>query len=296
MSSKIFKYISIYISSGAYKDPIKSKLIHCIKNIYPGCTIKLLSANSDAMIAFATSEIIKKSDLVIIWNGMEVGCFWVSEICKTFNIPYCIIERGLFPQSPTNFIVDRSGICCRSESINEKYLDKSKLPELNAKILSFYNERNLKYKIGGDKYLFIFQLEFDSTVYHFSNYKSNEDMVDKFVSKHKICPSLVLVCPHPRNPNVKSKYKISKNKTIVECQTAKLVIGISSTTMYEALGMGCPIKILGGNKNLIHPINRTWSNENLIIPTILQNQFDISEGSFSITKKIEKNSCNTLED
>ena len=114
-------------------------------------------------------------------------------------------------------------------------------------------------------------------------------MVDFFVEKHNINKSDVVICPHPRNINVKSKYKISNKKTIKECEDAKLAVGISSTTMYEILGMGCPVEILGGNDKLIHPINREWSSKKLIIPCILQNQFESSDPKDQILKKINKN-------
>ena len=114
-------------------------------------------------------------------------------------------------------------------------------------------------------------------------------MVDAFVADNNIDINNVVICPHPRNRNIKSKYKISNKPTIKECQDAKLAVGISSTTMYEILGIGCPVKVLGGNKRLVHPINREWNDKKLIIPCILQNQFDIKDNVDIIKHKIEKN-------
>lgn len=281
--------IALFDSSGSFQDGFRSQLTNYLFKAYPNSDIIGLKCDNNALSAYRSSEEIKSSDIVIIWNGSEIGCFWVKQICKTFNIPFCVVERGLFPQGQSNFIVDREGICCRSESIQEKYLDKSNLNQLKNTISNHFIENNLEYKNPEDKYVFVFQLEFDSTVYHYSNFDSNENMVDRFINSNKIEPSKVVVCPHPRNKGIKSKYKISKNKTIQECQNAKLAIGISSTTMYEILGMGCPVKVLGGNNKLIHPINRQWSNKNLIIPTILQNQLESSDDGDAIRYKIEKN-------
>lgn len=281
--------IAFYDSSGSFNDGFRPHLIKYINKAYPDSHIFGLKCDSNAFNVHRISKEIKSSDMVVIWNGSEFGCFWVKEICKTFNIPYCVTERGLFPQGKSNFMVDREGICCRSESIQEKYLDKSNLNELKNIIYHHYAKNNLEYKNPEEKYVFVLQLEFDSTVYHYSNFSSNEDMIDKFVHSNQIDSSKVIVCPHPRNKNINSKYKISTNKTIEECQSAKLAIGISSTTMYEILGMGCPVKILGGNNKLIHPINRQWSDKNLIIPTILQNQIESTDDADTIRHKIEKN-------
>ena len=281
--------ICFFDSSGSFQDSFRGQLTNYLFKAYPDSDIVGIRCDNNAFSVYNCSKEIKSSDLVVIWNGSEMGCFWAKEVCRSFNIPFCVIERGLFPQGESNFVVDKEGICCRSESIQEKYLDKSNLNELKKRVSDYFLKHNLEYKKPEDKYVFVLQLEFDSTVYHYSNFSSNEEMVDKFVKSNKINPSKVVICPHPRNKNIESKYRVSKKRTIEECQNAKLAIGISSTTMYEILGMGCPVKVLGDNDKLIHPINRQWSNKNLIIPTILQNQLESSDDGNTIKYKIEKN-------
>lgn len=281
--------ITLFDSSGNFRDSFKTQLVQYLSKAYPDADIVGITCDNNAFAVHKFSKDIKTSDIVVIWNGSEMGCFWAKEVCKTFNTPFCIIERGLFPQGNSNFIVDKEGICCRSESIQEKYLDKSNLNQFKKTVSDYFLKHNLEYKKPEDKYVFVLQLEFDSTVYHYSNFSSNEEMVDKFVRSNKIDPLKVVICPHPRNKNIESKYRVSKKRTIEECQNAKLAIGISSTTMYEILAMGCPVKVLGGNDKLIHPINRQWSDKNLIIPTILQNQIELTDDADTIRYKIEKN-------
>lgn len=281
--------ITLFDSAGSFKDSFKTQLLKYLAKAYPNAEIAGLMCDNNAFTVHKFSKHIKTSDMVVIWNGSEMGCFWAKEICKTFNKPFCVVERGLFPQGNSNFFVDKEGVCCRSESIQEKYLDKSNLDQFKKTISEHFLKNNLEYKNPEEKYVFVFQLEFDSTVYHYSNFLSNEDMVDKFVTSNKINPSKVVICPHPRNKNIESKYKVSQKRTIEECQNAKLAIGISSTTMYEILAMGCPVKVLGGNNKLVHPINRQWSDKNLIIPTILQNQLESTDDADTIKYKIEKN-------
>lgn len=277
-----------YQSSGVFGDPVASRLIQTLKNIYSD-EIYLSFCNNFAPNVYLLSEKIKQAESVFIWNGSEAGCFWVIEICESFNIPYCVFERGLFPQSDSNFMVDMKGISCRSESIRERYLNKSELPNNFRTIAKHYSDREITRKPPKEKYVFVFQLEFDSTVYHYSSYNSNEEMVDQFIASNDIDPSTVVVCPHPRNKGITSKYKISNRNTIKECEDACVAIGISSTVMYEILGMGCPVKVLGGNVKMVHPINREWSSKELIIPCILQNQFDSSDPEEQIFEKIQRN-------
>lgn len=280
--------ISFFDSSNR-RDDIKNLAINKILRVFQPEDMLYLGGTVDALNAYDISNHIKKSDFVVIWNGSEFGCFWVKEICSMFKIPYCIIERGLFPQDKNNFTIDREGICCRSESIRESYLDHSQLKENLETVNTHYSERNLRRQPATNKTVFVFQLRFDSTVYHYSDFDSNEGMADHYVSKNNIDPSSVFICPHPREKNITSKYKISKNPTIKECEDAKLAVGISSTTMYEILGLGCPVDVLGGNPSFIHPINREWSNKQFIIPTILQNQFRTTDPNEEVRYKINKN-------
>jgi len=277
-----------YNSAGSFNDPIISNLIKTLKNAYKEDLI-LASCSNNALGNHLLAQKIKESNTVFIWNGSEVGCFWVIEICETFNIPYCVFERGLFPQKKSNYMVDRKGICCRSESLKEKYLEKNNKEESLKIVKKHYKDIGVERIDPSSKVVFVLQLEFDSTVYHYSFYKNNEEMVDDFIKKQSINPKDVVICPHPRNKNITSKYKISDQSTIKECQDASLAVGISSTTMYEIMGIGCPVFVLGGNPNLIHPINRSWSDHNLIISSILQNQFEASDDLSSIKEKINKN-------
>ena len=95
MSSKKYKLISIFDSSNQ-RDRLKNLAIDKILKVFQPEDMLYLGGTVNANIAYDISEYIKKSDFVVIWNGSEVGCFWVREICNMFNIPYCIIERGLF--------------------------------------------------------------------------------------------------------------------------------------------------------------------------------------------------------
>ena len=288
MSSKKYKLISIFDSSNQ-RDSLKNLAIDKILKVFQPEDMLYLGGTVNANIAYDISKHIKKSDFVVIWNGSEVGCFWVREICNMFDIPYCIIERGLFPQGKNNFIIDKEGICCRSESIKESCFDQNQLKENLETINAHYSERGLRRRTAINKTVFVFQLRFDSTVYHYSDFDSNENMVDHYVSKNNIDPSSVVICPHPRERNITSKYKISTNPTIKECEDAKLAVGISSTTMYEILGLGCPVDVLGGNSSFTHPINREWSDKQFIIPTILQNQFYTTDPNEEVYKKIIQN-------
>ena len=279
-------------SMGFFDSSIKAGIINRLASIYGDMVCGSTITNAHEVVKLA--NIIKECDRVFIWNGTEIGCFWVIEICKVFKIPFCIIERGLFPQEQDNYMVDMEGICCRSKTLVPDNFNLKTL-EINIKTVSnHYQNSGLAYVGGSQKIVFVMQLDWDSTVYHYSKFRTNEEFIDSVVATNNLNHDDVVVCPHPRVPDVTTKYRVSTNPTVEEAQTASQVIGLTSTVLFETLGMGCPTTVFGGHKSmvdgLVHPINRGWKDVRHLFSTILDNQISLSHDSDdSIRKKIEFN-------
>ena len=75
--------ITFYNSAGSFNDPIINSLASCFTKIYDNPKLTLIRGSLHPFEVFETSKILKNSDRVFIWNGSEVGCFWIKEICKT---------------------------------------------------------------------------------------------------------------------------------------------------------------------------------------------------------------------
>jgi hypothetical protein len=234
-TTDIFKQVVYFCPCGGHHDQDRGNLLKKLEEISE--KVICFSCPQGGIQAGQAADIIKSSSLVVHWNGSSVGSFWVTELCRAFDIPYVIVEMGLLPQKET-YIFDKEGICCRSKSLGK-----------NLKL-----KKEFKYDLS--KVVFVCQLEFDTTVYHYSKFKNNEEFIDHYVSSMNINPSNVIICPHPRNPNITSKYKISNKKTINECSDCSLAIGISSTTMYEIALAGKNVMVVGEYNKGVHPINR----------------------------------------
>lgn len=234
-TNNLFKKVVYFCPYGGHEDQDRGNLLNKLKEISD--EVICFSCPNGGLQAGEAAKIIKSSSLVVHWNGSSIGSFWVTEICRNFDIPYVIAELGLLPQKNT-YIFDKEGICCRSKSLGENIIKRKKT------------------NFDLSKVVFVCQLEFDSTVYHYSDFKNNEEFIDYYVNLYKLEAENVVVCPHPRNLNVKSKYKISKKRTIDECSNSSLAIGISSTTMYEIALSGKEVLVVGEYNKGVHPINR----------------------------------------
>lgn len=265
-TNNIFDQVVYFCPYGGHNDQDRGNLLKKLEEISK--KVICFSCPQGGIQAGQAADIIKSSSLVVHWNGSSIGSFWVTEICKTFNIPYVIVEMGLLPQKET-YIFDKEGICCRSASLGKNI----KLREDPKKDLS--------------KVVFVCQLEFDSTVYHYSNFKNNEHFIDHYVNSMNINPDNVTVCPHPRNPRVSSKYRISTKKTIDECADCSLAIGISSTTMYEIALSGKNIMVVGQFDKGVHPINR-HKNIHDVEKLILDHQVSYKDGADKLRRLILK--------
>ena len=277
-----------------HNDPLKAPLTHKLQEIYGDVAIAHLTGINTEVANLARA--IQKSDRVIIWNGVEMGCGFVKQQCGKFNKPFAIIERGLFPQREDNYILDRSGVGAHSWIMHDLLFNRvfpEKTLEAEEAISNLKEERNFEYR-GGTKLVVVGQLWHDSTVYSATNGESYDKMIDSFLEKNKAFKAEdVVFCPHPKEPNPKSKYKISTRSTLEECKEAALVVGISSTIFYELMAYGVPIASLDVNPTYLVPLflptSDSWKiPKEVVIQQILNHQFDLSMSNEQIKEKIER--------
>ena len=214
--------------------------IQVIDHLYCNCSIR--------------NEVLA-TDLCVIWNGFQMGTFFVTELCKQFGVPYIIIEQGLFPQEDT-YIVDATGICERSSSFDDK---KTPTTELLNHVRTHYATRGLvRTHVSGPtkKYLIVLQLAGDSTVYHTTRFMTMGEFVRHAYTQFDAPEVEFVICKHPKDPDVEfsceKNMRIATQPTIYESLDADLAIGISSTVLYEIAGTGCPVHVYAKN----HPLNR----------------------------------------
>lgn len=237
---------------------------------------------------FSIRNEVLAADLCVIWNGSQMGTFFVIELCKQFEVPYVIMEQGLFPQE-NRYIFDATGICERSSSLDNK---KTPTPELLEHVRSHYATRGLirTHVSGGTKkYLIVLQLSHDTTVYHTTRFGTMAEFVAYAYERFNAPGVEFVVCKHPQDSDVEFRHeknmRVATKSTIHESLDSELAIGISSTVLYEIAGTGCPVHVVAKN----HPLNRGVDNIEHLLCDIVNHQLPhnfTSEEFEKITQRI----------
>ena len=273
------------------RDPFKQKINDVLLKTYS--KVHMIEFNKDALSCYSVSEHIKQNDeLIVIWNSLKPFCTWAVDLCQRFNKDYVLVERGLVPsQGVDNFCFFAGGLCFDNLNIDPKYFDPNTYENNKEIINSHYKEKNLQRIEPKDKIVFIGQVTFDSTVTHFHSVTDQIQIIDNYISDNQIDTdkTKIVYCPHPRMRKEfkECKYPVSNQETINECLDAKLVVAISSTTIYEIAGLGIPIDILGKGKYPF-PTQRNWNNITECLSTALDFHFNTNTDSSKIKSIIDQ--------
>lgn len=270
-------------------NPHKKAVYNILEKLYD--EVICLSTIIDPLQLHNIADYIKNTnDPIFLWGHVHPFAVWVTDLCKRFSKTFIVVERGLIPtQTETDFAFFAGGICCDAINIQPKYFDPSTYDKNVSLIKEHYKQYRLERKQPKDKIVVVGQLMFDSTITHFANFKDYSSLIDQIVDKEKIDIKTtdVIFCPHPRESIRDFKYRLSDKRTIEECQDAKMVYSVSSTTSYEIAGLDIPIKILA-NGNMPFPLNRGWDNVMQCLSTMRDFEFDSNTPKNEILEKIDR--------
>lgn len=206
---------------------------------------------------------ISNADLVLLWSELEPCTAWVKNLSEHLGIPHLYLERGFVPQAG-HYSLDTKGNI-KNSSLNDSlgWMTSSMKRYSEQYCNDFFVKKNWS-NISEEYILCPLQLEWDTSVYLCSKYDNMDqfllDVIEKFPNEK------IIVTPHPLYRNyelksgfVKDRIKMERKKSTMEmAQRAKIVVGITSTVLYEALAMGkkvmamgdCPVKSHEGNRLL----------------------------------------------
>ena len=130
-----------------------------------------------------------------------------------------------------------------------------------------------------------------------------DEIIDNYIKDNKINTDeyQIVFCPHPvielrlkdqmkEYPaycNLPKKYEISTKKTIKECLDAEKVVSVSSSIIYEIMGLGVDVEILGKGKG-VFPALREWDDLNHCLSTIMDFQFNVKDNPEKIKNIINR--------
>jgi hypothetical protein len=200
---------------------------------------------------FEVASVIKYASMAVIWNGLQAGAPLGTRMCRRRGIPVCYMEWGLLPQSMT-FSIDPCGFC--GDSILAKDLswvtsaDMGRLYQVRSEL----RERHPLQE--GDHALAALQIENDSQILYFSPYRSMREFVADVEAMY---PSWGIIArPHPNSPEKRSfgRAEVDDGGIFLDAAArAGVVIGITSTCLYEAAILGVPVVALGDHPLRLQP-------------------------------------------
>lgn len=200
---------------------------------------------------FRAATVLKNASMAVIWNGLQAGTSLATRLCRRRSIPTCYVEWGLLPQE-TTFCVDPTGFCADSilardvswvtdEDLDYLYQVRAELQE--------------RYPLESDGHvLAVLQIENDTQVLYFSPYRN----MDEFIAHvETIYPEGRIVArPHPKSTAKRSfrRAEIESSGDFLEAAArAGVVVGITSTCLYEAAILGVPTVALGDHPLRLQP-------------------------------------------
>jgi capsule polysaccharide export protein KpsC/LpsZ len=200
---------------------------------------------------FKAATLLKNASLAVIWNGLQAGASLATRLCRRRSIPTCYMEWGLLPQRAT-FCVDPSGFCADSilardvswvtdEDMDYLYQVRAELQE--------------RYPLDSEGHvLAILQIENDTQVLYFSPYRNMEEFIAHIEAMYPT--GRIIARPHPKSPTRRQFERADVapgGDYLEEAARAGVVVGITSTCLYEAAILGVPVVALGDHPLRLQP-------------------------------------------
>tara|TARA_B100001778_G_C18592556_1_gene632991 strand:- start:1313 stop:2149 length:837 start_codon:yes stop_codon:yes gene_type:complete len=221
---------------------------------------------------FKTGDYIKYAKLVVIWNGMQQLGPLVTNLCDMRNIPKCYIEWGMLPQKQTYFI-DPTGFCGKSILCKDiSWVNENDLVKLYETRLDLQD----KYPISDEGYILVpLQIENDTQILQFTKYRNMEEFIKDI--EYMYPNNKIIVKTHPQSTAKRQfdRAVIAPQKDfMLLASRASLVVGLTSTTLYEAAILGKPVVALGD-----HPLRyNDFYNRDRVLAGILALNIDRKTG------------------
>jgi hypothetical protein len=200
---------------------------------------------------FQAASVIKYASLAVIWNGLQDGAPLATRMCRRRGIPVCYVEWGLMPQS-TTFSIDPCGFCGDSILATDvSWVTDADMERLYQVRSELQEQHPLQ---QGNHGLATLQIENDTQVLYFSPYRSMEEFI---AGVEAMYPSWGIIArPHPSSPWKRSfaRAEVDDSGNFLDAAArAGVVIGITSTCLYEAAILGVPVVALGDHPLRLQP-------------------------------------------
>lgn len=187
---------------------------------------------------------VKTASLVVIWNGNWLCGPLVKKVCEQRNIPHFFMEWGLMPQKGY-FLVDPGGMC--GDSILQRDISWVNEEDME-NLYRIRSELQKEHDMTDENFVLIpLQVHNDAQVLYNTPYNNMEEMVEHV--KYLYPNQKIIARRHPdskknkRNfPGVEDNFEGTFYDWAKKCS---IVVGGTSTCLYEAAILGKPVNALG---------------------------------------------------
>ena len=221
----------------------------------------------EVLITEDIRDISKAFDEVVIWNGQFAKDQPAIEKCKDLGVNQSFLETGYFSQ--------RSHFCwTRTGSIGQGLVADGRIP-----VVTNEEDRQLcqwasHYAFGRERRdegytLIMLQLEHDTAIEVHSPIKKMQTLVDRVTEMFP--GERIRIKTHPKQKGIRLRTDhevIRSDDMLGAVLGARRVIGINSTSLYEAAFLGVPVVSLGGS-----PLHDYPNRHRDIVMEILKRQF-----------------------
>lgn len=194
----------------------------------------------------------ERCDAVVVWNGHEGMTSFTLEMLRQRQIPTVVAENGLLPRKNHLFfdpvgIAGHSSLCGPLDWVSDELVDRGR--KMADDFLRWAEVSRAK----KPEPICVCPLQnwWDTTVLFSSRFRS----MNEFLLQARSLTDLdIVVCPHPKFDNQAKNLELppgvsvaTSGRTIEWFTRASEVIGINSSSLYEAVALGVPrVTALGG--------------------------------------------------
>ena len=201
---------------------------------------------------FQDADVIKEADLLIVWNGFQYNGRQAVEIARRFGIPYAVFENGLFGQKQ-NYFWDTRGFNGESSlmgPVNPSQDAMQRLGRLRAELQE-------KHPLRPEGHVLVpLQIHNDTQVLYHTSYGTMEDFQADLAVMYP--QQDVVIRPHPKSTAKRTEHgprqRIEADGSWLEAASrASVVVGLTSSCLWEAAVLGVPVIALGDHPLRHHP-------------------------------------------
>jgi len=222
-------------------------------NVPAEALLKLLQdSGCSAELGGNNPTLITNQNEIVFFNGQTKPDLKAISRCKEKGISHCFLEVGFFSQRD-HFLLSRVGSVGTSLLLDEEInpITPEEHAMLNCLFLSY--SKGQVYS-GGEHIIAMLQMEKDTAIKNYSPYRTMQQFVNAVEDKYQGEKIKYRAHPRERGISLITKNEIVRSGSLWnDVLTAKLCVGINSTTLYEAVLAGVPTVSLGGSPLYLHP-------------------------------------------